>query len=338
MGKHEHVHLVGSVNLDTVDEVWDKCLAIAGSHLQRIPDGEPGPRRLWISYQYPMLMVNRYLMPSGVFPEEAPFMRLKVRPGVRPEEISFGELGYAREARLSYIDFCRRRDSGKIPAGIRFQVSLPTPLAFMNAFIVPEDMAKVGPAYEQAMMREVRTITDSIPHEDLAMQWDVCIEMIMYDGRVWPVPWDKDFHDWNFRRLAAAIPDDVEMGIHLCYGDFQEKHFIEPEDSAKMVGLANEISAAVGRPIAWVHMPVPIERDDDDFFRPMAGLDLHPETELFLGLVHLKDGVDGTRKRIAAAEKVVRDFGVATECGLGRSYNAGDIEEILKIHAAVCTG
>jgi hypothetical protein len=337
MAKHEHVHLVGSVNLDTVDEVWDQCLGITGNHLQRIPDGEPGPRRLWISYQYPMLMVSRFLIPSGEMPDEAPLMRLKVKPGVKPEEISFGELGYAREARLSYIDFCARRDAGKVPAGMRFQVCLPTPLAFINAFIIQEDIAKVIPGYTKAMIKEVKTIVDAIPHVDLAIQWDICIEMVLYDGRIWPVPWDKDMQDGNWKLLASIIPDDVEMGIHLCYGDFGDKHFIEPEDSAKMVGLANEISAAIDRDIAWIHMPVPIARHDDEFFQPMVDLKLHPETELFLGLVHLEDGVEGTNKRIASAEKVVADFGVATECGLGRSYNASDIEETLKIHAAVCT-
>ena len=37
----------------------------------------------------------------------------------------------------------------------------------------------------------------------------------------------------------------------------------------------------------------------------------------YLGLVHRTDGLDGARRRLAAAKKVVTDFGIATECGFG---------------------
>lgn len=336
MGSHKHVHFVGSVNLDSVDEVWKTALDTVGDRLLRVPDGEPGPRRLWISYQYPMFLQSRYLMPGSEDAAETPQKPVCVIPGVEPGEIRFPELGYAREARTSYRDFCALREAGKIPSGMRFQVCLPTPYACVSAWVVPDDQAKVEPAYEAAMRREVGTIVDTIPHEDLAIQWDVCVEMIVYDGRLWPAPWIPDVFAARFKRLADAVPEDVELGFHLCYGDFANRHFIEPQDAAKMVGLANEISATVDRRIAWIHMPVPIDRSDDSYFAPLQGLDLHPETELFLGLVHLKDGAEGTRKRMAAAEKYVADFGVATECGMGRSYDSDDIESLMTIHAEVC--
>jgi len=40
--------------------------------------------------------------------------------------------------------------------------------------------------------------------------------------------------------------------------------------------------------------------------------------ELYLGLVHFTDGLKGTRRRIESAQRVVREFGVSTECGWGR--------------------
>ena len=64
------------------------------------------------------------------------------------------------------------------------------------------------------------------------------------------------------------------------------------------------------------------------------GLALHRETELYLGLVHHTDGVEGTKARIAAAQNVVSHFGVATECGTGRRP-AGTMTELLRVHAAV---
>ena len=50
--------------------------------------------------------------------------------------------------------------------------------------------------------------------------------------------------------------------------------------------------------------------------------------------MHHTDGVAGTRKRIAAAEKHVRDFSIATECGFGRR-RPETIPELLRIHAEV---
>ena len=63
-------------------------------------------------------------------------------------------------------------------------------------------------------------------------------------------------------------------------------------------------------------------------------LKLAPETELCLGLVHHTDGVAGTRKRLATAEKYVEDFSIATECGFGRRPPE-TIPELLRIHAEV---
>jgi hypothetical protein len=36
-----------------------------------------------------------------------------------------------------------------------------------------------------------------------------------------------------FARLGRAVPDDVELGFHLCYGDLDAKHFVQPTDAAK---------------------------------------------------------------------------------------------------------
>jgi hypothetical protein len=81
-------------------------------------------------------------------------------------------------------------------------------------------------------------------------------------------------------------------------------------------------------------MPVPRDRTDEPYFEPLKKLKLRPETELCLGLVHYTDGVEGTRKRLATAEKFVRDFSIGTECGFGRRDHA-TIPELLRIHAQV---
>jgi hypothetical protein len=83
-------------------------------------------------------------------------------------------------------------------------------------------------------------------------------------------------------------------------------------------------------------MPVPRDRADDAYFAPLRNLKLKPSTQLCLGLVHHTDGVAGTRKRLAAAENVVKDFSIGTECGFGRR-RPETIPELLRIHAEVAT-
>ena len=83
-----------------------------------------------------------------------------------------------------------------------------------------------------------------------------------------------------------------------------------------------------------VYVQVPTEHHDDVYFAPVADLRLKSGCELFLGLVHMTGGIVGTRRRIAAAEKVVRNFGIATECGFGR-LPADTIPDLFRRHAEV---
>jgi hypothetical protein len=83
-------------------------------------------------------------------------------------------------------------------------------------------------------------------------------------------------------------------------------------------------------------MPVPIDRADDAYFAPLKDLNLPAGTQLFLGLVHLDDGVQGARERVRAAQKVVPEFGVACECGLGRRPPER-IPELLRLHREIAS-
>jgi hypothetical protein len=193
------------------------------------------------------------------------------------------------------------------------------------------------------MYREVDAILAAIPHEDLAIQWDNAVEFGIiedvlnrggYGSASW---WGDDVWAGLTQRSAeqaSRVPADVEVGFHLCYGDVAEKHFIEPADAGNLVRFANMVVDAASRPITWIHLPVPIERDDDAYFAPLDGLELSDETELYLGLVHREDGVEGAQRRIAAALPHAPVFGVATECGIGRAP-AGTTDGILSTHAEV---
>ena len=328
-----NVHFVGSVALDTPEEVFAAIGKHCGPYLKRVPDGEPGGRRLWISWQIPVLRANASLAPVG-----EGLVPVKLADGASAEEVHFGELGYYREARPSYEDFLRAREAGHFPPSVRFQVSLPTPLAVVMPFCRQPDAQQIMPAYERAMVREVERLCGAIPHHDLAIQWDVCVEMLQWDGRLAimpPFPGMEQTFAGNFQRLGAAVPPDVELGFHLCYGDLDGKHFIEPTDATKMVELANLITRSVPRSITWMHMPVPIGRTDDAFYGPLKMLQLGAGTELYLGLVHAQDGVEGAKRRIQAAKKFAPAFGVASECGISRGRDPQLAMKFIATYGAV---
>lgn len=322
------------MNLPSAEHAMSTAASRLGDALLRLPDGEPGPRRGWVFYQRPMFTHHQQLVPdesTGGTPDV--MSRRRVRPGVQPSDIEFPELGYAREAQTSYRWFAQAKADGRVPAHARFQVSLPTPWGVCMSALYPDALAAVEPAYEAAMLREVDTIVGSIPHDELAMQWDICLEMLLFDGRAFPMEWDEDSFRARFGRLMAAVPNGVHLGVHLCYGDYDGKHTVEPVDGTKLTEMANIVTASSSRQLQFLHMPVPIERDDDAYFAPFDGLDLHPTTSVFLGLIHHADGVEGAQRRMAAAAPYVPTFGVSTECGIGRIHTVSEVETIFDIHA-----
>ena len=342
-----HIHLVGSVPLSDAAAVFETAGAILGDHIPRLPDGETGPRKNWINFQYAMLarhpsfeFAGPPIDPDTVVSEGdgkgADYVMptpLRPRAGVASSDIRFDSLGYLDSARASYATFAKLKSQGKIHRECRFMVALPTPLAPIALFVVPERMNDVVPAYARALMGEMLAICAAVPHGELAVQWDVAVEFGLWEGLFPPPP-----GDWQamvlgqLAQLGDAVPADVELGYHLCYGDRGHKHFVEPKDTANLVEVANGISARVKRSIEWIHMPVPRDRSDDAYFAPLKNLKLKSGTELVLGLVHRTDGVDGTRRRMKAAEKFVKKFGIATECGMGRR-DPKTVPALLKIHA-----
>ena len=325
------VHLVGSIPLANAEAVFTAVSQTLGSLVARIPDGETGERSNWIAWQLPLLEAHPHLEadPHSAEPQrdtaddglavDAPEFRfLRVAPGVDEADLHI-ETRYAEHAIESFRTFDRLQREGRIAPGIHFQVSLPTPYAVASLYISPGSWPQFLPAYERAMAREVAALVDAIPAARLAIQWDVCMEVIACEGLL-PVPGDdaEAFTFGQLGRLCSEISAEVEMGIHLCYGDPGHKHIVEPKDARILTRLANGIADAVGRRLDWIHMPVPKDRHDAAFFEPLKGLRLPPQTRLYLGLVHMTDAEQGAQRRIAAAQAAVAEFGIATECGFGR--------------------
>src|SRR5262249_7955533 len=153
-----------------------------------------------------------------------------------------------------------------------------------------------------AILCEVDAVASAIPHQELAVQWDAAHEVQNLDGG--RPHWFADQEDGIIERLTRLgnhIPGEIELGYHLCYGSYAQKHFIEPTDMGTMVRVSNGIARGLSRRMNWLHMPVPRDRDDSAYFAPLADLKLPKESMLYLGLLHLTDGVEGAKKRIGTA-------------------------------------
>jgi hypothetical protein len=354
--------MVGSVPLETAEEVFDLLGPSIGDKLVGVPDGEPGWRNMWVVFNgphvyepHPDIEVTNKPKPrpkGSVFegkeiPDWLPtsweeMWRFRVRDGV--EKITFDNLHYAEFALGSYEIFKKKRDAGTIPAETRFQVSLPMPEDFTRWCTgTPRDFAIMTEAVENALVHEIEKIVEGIPARDLTLQFDVCWEVFACDtgdtlGRE-PLAF-KGYGDPYERfgsyvtRLSPLVPDGALLGMHLCYGDLEHSHLIQPKDLGVSVRMANLAIEKSGGRLDYVQMPVPRDRADDAYFAPLA--DLNPgKTKIYIGLVHLTDGIEGTRRRLEAFKRHYKgDYGIATECGWGRRKTE-TIPDLIKVHREV---
>ncbi len=330
------VHLVGSVPLGSAEEVFRRTADALGDRLRRMPDGETGPRSDWILWQYPVFSSRPEfeIGPPGIGSYRT-LPQLRLRSGVSAAEVEFNDLGYAEAAIFSYGLFSELKRDGVIPSHCRFQLSLPTPLAPVTAFVAPDHQAEIEPLYEARVTEEIRTILARVPADQLAIQWDTRFEFGMLEGTV--PAWFSDVRAGileRLLRLSRHVPRDVELGFHLCYGDDAHGHVAEPSDSGMLVGIANSIATSLDRPLNWIHMPVPADRTDDEYFAPLADLALAPETELYLGVLHLGDDIEQARERIDAASRHVTGFGIASHCGWGRG-GSNAVAATIELHRAI---
>jgi hypothetical protein len=330
--------LIGSIPLADAATVFRTAGEILGSYLRQVPDGETGPRSNWIGWQLGVMRAATFLTQRQSTTGYGAVMvdLFSPRdPTSDPSSWEFGSLGYASSAISSYSEFRRLKVDGVLPPDIKFQVSLPTPLAPVTSFIEPDFYVAVEQAYERRMRSEIDAILRTVPAEELAIQWDTAVEFALLEG-VFPgaLVNRRDLIVERLVGLTSWVPQSVELGFHLCYGDADHKHFIEPKSTALLVDVANAVLASSRRRIDWLHLPVPKSRDDLDYFEPLSALRRPKDMRVYLGLLHLGDGLEGARSRVQAANNFVADFGIATECGFGRRP-VDHVVPLLQLHASM---
>jgi hypothetical protein len=218
----------------------------------------------------------------------------------------------------SYAIFDRLQHNGAIPKGLRFQIAIPSPLAPAYNYISKRHRNAFLDVFAAHLLGEVRQIAATLPNDRVSLQWDVLQEVLIWENYFPDRPDDYQTQISSILgKIGDAVPQAIELGYHLCYGSPKDEHLVQPRDAAIMVTIMNETARHVRRPITYFHIPVPRDRTDENFYRPLGALSLSKGTELFVGLVHLNDD-EGNRQRLELARKFAVVAGVASECGWGR--------------------
>jgi hypothetical protein len=203
-----HAHFNGSVNLADAESVMREIATRVPSGLRRVPDGETGDRGNWIFFQMQKFLQSPLLVPARPLGAEGDYEQvpqLRLAEGVDPAQMTWPDLGYADAYLGSYATFAALRREGVIGDDVRFQVEYPTPLASIGAYIVPEQQQALLGSYEQAMFADLARLLAAVPHDEVAVQWDVAVEFgvleeafaraarrpLMRSSPAWPAAWTR---------------------------------------------------------------------------------------------------------------------------------------------------
>ncbi|MSQ51265.1 MAG: hypothetical protein EXR28_05200 [Betaproteobacteria bacterium] len=330
--------LVGSVPLDTAEEVFRALAGPLGQWLAYIPDGEIAERQYWVDgFAYRVLNGHQDLetikrpapdaggverwRPRGLHDE----FNFRVKPGVG--QVQFGDpgwrLGYTRDAVSSYFVFKTLKKEGVIPAHVKFQVCMPLSYSAVTSFFPdPEDHARIVPGVSAAFRAEIEKMVEKISPSDLAIQWDLAVENRYIEAKMakeGPAAAEREAERLMApaRDICPFIPAAVELGYHSCFGTLNGWPSRQPESLLGTVMLLNAGIAASGRKVEFLHFPT-VGSAEESFFAPLANLKTNG-ARVYLGAIHHMHGADGLRRQLMAAKKFLPDFGIAAPCGFGRA-------------------
>ncbi len=257
--------------------------------------------------------------------------QLRLAPGASADTVQWPNLGYADAYAESYELFARPAGRRDDPGGRAPPDAVPDPAGVDGG----DDRAR-GPAGRRCCRMSSRAVRRSRP----GARGDPPRPLrgpVGRRGRVRPTRRrirarvrgaDGAGRCPACSRVRGPVPDDVPVGMHLCYGDYGHQHFMQPESLATQVGLVNAWQPAPGGPSTAFSFTVPQAtrrrgvlrptRRPPDRARDRAVLRARPLPPRRPGAGH----DDGTGEHIDAAlaesTSGPRDWGICTECGMGR--------------------
>jgi hypothetical protein len=346
-----HVHFNGGVNLPDAETVMREIARRVPQGLRRIPDGETGDRRQWVFFQAPKFAATRGLEREAATTVNdanyfSGFSDMRIAEGVDPADLGWPDLGYADAYAESFQTFRKLKQQHVIPAGARFQAEYPTPFAVTTNFVVPGHQSRVEDSYAQALFADLDRLLATVPHDEIAIQWDVAYEVALLTGGLPAISRTFDAVMEHLARCLDRIPDDVPAGVHLCYGDSGHRHFVEPDSLDLQARMANAIWDKTRRGVSWIAFTIPQYQSDPAYFASLKNLRLPHDTELNFALVPYYPDRQPPETTAAQARLVENnlaaredghgalEWGICTDCGMARIQREG-VPQLLDLHRQI---
>ena len=229
-------HLIGSTALPDAETTFRECTTHLPNRLKRLPDGEPGIRTNFTVFQIgffsavPEMMTefkNNMPIPARDYTPE------QVAAGIEKLKQANPSTGYGEAALESYATFARLKAEGVIPRETRFQVCLPTVASVVQIFVQRDFQVAAAPVYEAALLGALKRMQEGIPHEELAVQFDLAGDTALWEDVEMYRPWffsgegelkeRKEYLVELVVRMIGAVEEGVEVGVHNCYGALTEE-------------------------------------------------------------------------------------------------------------------
>ena len=342
------VHFNGSVNLADAETVMREIVSRVPAGVHRLPDGETGDRARWIFFQLQKFLQSPAFVPvhdGGRPGDYQQIPKVRLADGITPGSLEWPDLGYADAYAQSYEIFSRLSTAGVIPADVRFQVEYPTPLAPVRSWIASDHQDTLMDSYERALFSDLQQLLARVPHDRIAVQWDVAVEFGILEGeRGDAVPKALDGIVARLARCIGQLPRDIPAGLHLCYGDYGHQHLVEPTSLAMQVRVLDKVTAGAPRAVSFTSFTVPQYQRDPAYFSPLRDLRTDGQTELYFSLVpyHPADQQRGTTGKqirlidsfLAESAAGPRRWGICAECGMGRAERE-DVPGLLDLHRRI---
>ena len=330
--------LVGSMPFHDEPTAMALAREHLGEHLMTLPDGEigerteacpGGSRSAWVQAIIDRCeadadnwtVVRRARRNTDGYPadyESGPKLKPKHRPRDMADHLDFG---WAAAARQSYPEFVRlRREAGL--DDLRFQVGLPTGLGATFGMMSPPAALRYAGAFSRRMAQEANEILGFVEPGDVVFQVEVPGELALAHRLPKPL---IGLAVRGVIGLVDQIEPGAPVGVHLCFGDLNNKALIKPSSLDKAVRFANALVARwpTSHELAWVHFPLaeavdppPLERR---YYEPLADLHVPSGTRFVAGFVHPRRTEDELRT-IRSHIEAIRgsEVDIASSCGLGR--------------------
>ena len=346
------VLLVGSLPYADEAAAMARACELAGDRLIALPDGEIGER----SDRYPAGDRSQWTAGlAGRLADEASLFDVvdegttnergfpvdwdspsRLRPRVGPAELGDRlRLGYDTFARRSWPHVERLRASlGR--SDLRMQVGLPTGFGVAAGFLSPPRALRYAPAFAACVSREATAVVQSIGAGNLLFQIEAPAEVVAAHRLPRPavrVP-TRSVVD-----LVKRLPAEVPVGLHLCFGDLNNKAAVVPTRFGRLVAFTNALARRwpPTHDLAYVHLPFAAGTSpaptDPRAYRALRNLALPPGTRPVAGFVHEGPTLESLEALLSTIE-TARGTQVDVACayGLGRRTTEVADELIRRCH------